>query len=78
MSKRQLSKIADTCVTKKEREPFVQDTFSIGFETTDFSCRTRDNSVSITAVISKEEFDKIIYSYGIYIAEFLKEKVIKL
>lgn len=49
-------------------------TFSIGFETRDFSCRIRDDAVSITAIIEKEEFDKMIYTHGVYIAEFLKEK----
>lgn len=49
-------------------------TFSIGFKTRDFSCSTRDDYVSITAIIEKEEFDNMIYAHGVYIAEFLKEK----
>lgn len=49
-------------------------TFCIGFESSDVQMTTKDGKVNVTAHIGKDYFDKIIYSNGAYIIEYLKEK----
>lgn len=62
--------------TRPKREVKVEpvDGFSIGFTTDDLSTSMRGGKVNVTARVSKEDFDKIIYSYGVYILDYLSEK----
>ena len=50
------------------------DGFPIGFTTDDISTSMRGGKVNVTARVSKEDFDKIIYSYGVYILDYFSEK----
>lgn len=60
---------------KIKRQEIEEDTsFAVSFTTDDCQLNTRDGKVSLTARISKEDFDKIIYSYGVYIIDYFKEK----
>lgn len=62
--------------TRPKREVTVEpvDGFSIGFTTDDLSTSMMGGKVNVTARVSKEDFDKIIYSYGVYILDYLSEK----
>lgn len=62
--------------TRPKSEVTVEpvDGFSIGFTTDDLSTSMRDGKVNVTARVSKEDFDKIIYSYGVYILDYFSEK----
>lgn len=55
-------------------EPKEPQTFAIGFSSDNVQLSTRDGVVNVTARLSKEDFDKIIYSYGVYIMDYLREK----
>lgn len=55
-------------------EPEEPRTFAIGFCSDNVQLSTRDGVVNVTARLSKEDFDKIIYSYGVYIMDYLREK----
>ena len=55
-------------------EPEESRTFAIGFCSDNVQMSTRDGKVNVTARLSKEDFDKIIYSYGVYIMDYLREK----
>lgn len=55
-------------------EPENPQTFAIGFSSDNVQLSTRDGVVNVTARLSKEDFDKIIYSYGVYIMDYLREK----
>ena len=55
-------------------EPENPQTFAIGFSSGNVQLSTRDGVVNVTARLSKEDFDKIIYSYGVYIMDYLREK----
>ena len=60
---------------KGKRQEIEEDTsFAVSFTTDDCQLNTRDGKVSLTARMSKEDFDKIIYSYGVYIIDYFKEK----
>ena len=77
MSKKELDKLTKAFEKtrpkcKSDVEPIT--TFALGFETTDISTSMRGGKVSVTTRIDKEQFDKIIYSYGAYILDYLKEK----
>ena len=50
------------------------DGFLIGFTTDDISTSMRNGKVNVTARVSKEDFDRIIYSYGAYILDYFSEK----
>ncbi len=58
----------------KRREIKDDSSFSVSFTTDDCQLNTRDGKVSLTAKISKEDFDKMIYIYGVYIIDYLTEK----
>ena len=55
-------------------EPEEPKTFAIGFYSDDVQLSSRDGVVNVTAKLSKTDFDKIIYSYGVYIMDYLREK----
>lgn len=55
-------------------EPEEPQTFAIGFCSDNVQLSTRDGVVNVTARLSKEDFNKIIYSYGVYIMDYLREK----
>jgi len=77
MSKKAIDKIVDAYEkTRPNREVTVEpiDGFSIGFTTDDLSTSMRGGKVNVTARVSKEDFDKIIYSYGVYILDYFSEK----
>ena len=77
MSKKELYKIAKAFEKTRPKRKFDVEpitTFSLGFETTDISTSMRDGKVSVTTRIDKKQFDKIIYLYGAYILDYLKEK----
>ena len=77
MSKNQLSRMSDAYSKSLPKRDIVENdekTFAIGFETDDISLSTRGGTASVTARISKEHFDKIVYSYGAYILDYFKEK----
>jgi len=60
---------------KREKHEIEEDnSFAISFVTDDCQLNTKDGKVSVTARISKKDFDKMIYSYGIYIIDYLTEK----
>ena len=48
--------------------------FPISFTTDDLQLNTKDGMVSVTARITKEDLDRILYSYGLYIIDYFKEK----
>jgi predicted Fe-Mo cluster-binding NifX family protein len=58
----------------KKHETEENNSFVISFVTNDCQLNTKDGKVSVTAKISKEYFDTIIYSYGIYVIDYLNEK----
>lgn len=77
MSKKELDKITKACEkTKPKRKSDLGliTMFALGFETTDINTSMRGGKVYVTTRIDKEQFDKIIYSYGVYILNYLKEK----
>ena len=55
-------------------EPEEAKTFAIGFSSNDVQLTTRDGTVNVTAKLSKDDFDKVIYTHGLYIMEYLREK----
>lgn len=50
------------------------DDFAIGFSSDDIQITTRNGTANVTAHIKKDEFDKILYTHGYYIIEYLKDK----
>lgn len=78
MSKKQLEKLVDAYEKSRPKHNTLDDKddkgFAVSFSTDDFQCITKEGKVSVTARIPKKEFDSIIYSYGIYIMEYLAEK----
>jgi hypothetical protein len=75
--KKEIERLADAhgkMISKNHDYSVDPDTFSIGFTTDNFQCTTNDGKVSVTAKINKKDFDTIIYSYGLYVIEYLKEK----
>lgn len=77
MSKNAIDKIVDAYEkARPNSEVTIEpvDGFPIGFTTDDLSTSMRDGKVNVTARLSKEDFDKIIYSYGVYILDYLSEK----
>lgn len=77
MSKKVIDKIVDAYEkTRPKSEVTVEpvDGFFIGFTTDDLSMSTRGGKVNVTARVSKKDFDKIIYSYGVYILDYFSEK----
>lgn len=77
MSKNVIDKIVDAYEkTHSKREVTVEpvDGFCIGFTTGDLSTSMRGGKVNVTARVSKEDFDKIIYSYGVYVLDYFSEK----
>ena len=78
MGKRQLDRLTDAYEKSKPKRNILDEKddngFAVSFSTDDFQCITKEGKVSVTARIPKKEFDSIIYSYGIYIIEYLAEK----
>ena len=77
MGKKGLDKITkayENTLPRRESDEELFNTFALGFETNDISTSMRGGKVQVTTRIDKEQFDKIIYSYGAYILDYLKEK----
>lgn len=78
MSKKELSRLADAYEKSRPKRVSLDNEadkdFAVSFTTDDFQCITRDGKVSVTARIPKNEFENIIYSYGIYIIDYLAQK----
>lgn len=79
MGKRQLDRMAKAFEKSLPKRDYLSSeelykTFAVSFNTNDFQCSTRDNQIVVSAKISKEEFDGILYQHAVYIMEYLKEK----
>jgi len=77
MSKKAIDKIVDAYEKTRTNSGVKVEPvngFPIGFTTDDLSTNMIGGKVNVTARLSKEDFDKIIYSYGVYILDYFSKK----